>query len=334
MEVADALKIGQDVNYATSKTSKGGAQKLSGKVKKIKDNLVAVNLEGAKDKDSIAVGDKVLISWNADGFSHKTKGDVIQNKTFPIVVTRVRDIVKVKEDPEAEKAAQAEEEERGPNYDPDFDKKYVKASKPEPQEGPESERQMARVEDGFPIHFFAVEKSSVEEKKVDYLSRRSKERRDESKASHAGLEEGDVLKKLASANPRVTEVIMDLYQKYAALSEKVFKKEVKGGGDESTGTCVDLSGTGFQFLTKQQILPKTIMKFIINPPASPPFSISVLGEVMRVERKKDPLDRKTKYAYGTRFYAIHEDDREEFIQYTFKRQQEILKRRRAMAGYD
>ena len=324
MEISEVLQPGQEVKVVTGK----GRPPLTCSVKKIKENMVAVSMDDLKNKEEANVGGIIAISWpSGDGGSFKTKGEIIQNKSFPIVVARCGEIIKKAEEPTSEIPVD-------PNYDPEFDRKYVQKPKGDQSEA-DIQRESARVEDAFPIQFFIVEKDSAEQKKMDYLARSSKDRRDESKAASTELSEAAVRNKLSSANPAVAEVILDLYQKYAMLSAKVLKKEVKGGGEESSGTCIDLSGSGLQFLTMQQIKPKTIVKFIIAPPAaSPPFSISAMGEVMRVEQKKDPLDRKTKYAYGTRFYAIHEDDSEEIIQYTFKRQQEMLKARRKMGGYD
>lgn len=321
MEIAEVLKPGQEVNIAIQ----GGSGKHKCTVKKVKDNLVAVPLAGVNDKGEIAVGKKISISWGANKASYKSQGTIIQNKAFPIVVGRFGDVAKKKEE-------EKEEEQDEEGLDLQFDKKYVKESEGT-LESDEGERDLARVEDAFPISFFVVDQETKDQKKEDYLSRRTRDRQTESQI-FTELGENEVLEKLANADPGVIEVINDLYKKYSLLASKVLKKEVKGGGEKSSGTCIDLSGGGLQFLTKRQIKPNIILKFLITPPSSPPLTISALGEVKRIEKKKDPTDRKMKYAYGTHFYAIHEDDREEIIQYTFKRQQEMLKARRRKAGYD
>lgn len=329
MDINEVLTLGQDVKIGTPQS---GGLKYDAQVKKIKENLVAFAIANLQKKEEASVGGKIMVAWTGKDGAYKTKGEVVQDKTFPIVVVRVGDVVKSQDEAKAEKAEQEEKEEEvhQADYDPDFDRKYVKKSQ-EPADG--VQRESARVEDAFPIQFFIVEKETVEQKKKDYLVRRTRDRRDDSKVS-TDFSESEVVSKLSQVDPRVAEVILDLYKKYASLAARVFKKEIKGGGEENSATCVDLSGSGLQFLTKRQIKPNTVFKLIANPPASPPFSISALGEVMRVEMKKDPLDRKMKYAYGCRFVAIHEDDKEELIQYTFKRQQEMLKMRRKMAGYD
>jgi len=327
MEITEVLKLGQAVKVGTAQS---GGKKYSGTVKKIKESLVAISVEALQNKDEVALGKPVLIIWKTDaGVPCKTRGEVIQNKALPIMVARVGEIVQGKAEAQQEAPKEKKEEpERTEDYDPDFDKKFIKQR----AEGEEAERSSARVDDCFPMQFFVVDKATVAKKSKDYLSRKSGERRDDSKVS-TDFNEVEITKRLAKADPAIASVIRDLYGKYSVLAARVFKKEVQGGGDENSGTCADLSGSGLQFLTKRQIKPGTVVKFILNPPASPPFSISALGEVMRVEKKKDPLDRKMKYAYGTRFYAIHEDDREAIIQYTFKRQQEMLKARNKTAGF-
>ncbi len=326
MGIAEVLEVGQEVGVIIQ----GSSRKYNCAVKKIKGDLVAVSLTEVKDKEEVSVGKKVAISWDtSEETSYKAKGSIIQNKVFPIVVARLGDVIKKSEE---KKEEGKEKEDVDESFDPEFDRKYVKETESISEDG-EAERDSARVEDAFPIQFFVPDQETVRQEKNDYLSRRTRERRSDSQVS-TEFKENEVLEKIANSDPGVIEVITDLYRKYYLLANKVFKKEDKESGGKNMGTCVDLSGSGLQFLTKQQIKPKTILKFMINPPATPPFSISALGEVMRVERKKDPTDRKTKYAYGARFYAIHEDDQEEIIQYTFKRQQEMLKQRRRKAGYD
>jgi hypothetical protein len=326
MDINDALALGQDVKIGTPKS---GGLKYDGQVRKIKENLVAIALANFPNKEEAAPGCKVMIAWAGKAGAFKAKGEVIQDKTYPIVVVRVGEIVQSQEE-EKEEKEEKEEEVHQADYDKDFDRKYVKKSQ---ESEAEIQRESARVEDAFPIQFFIVEKETVEQKKKDYLVRRTRDRREDSKTS-TNFSESEIITKLSNADPRVAAVILDLYHKYTTLAARIIKKEIKGGGEENSATCVDLSGSGLQFLTKQQIKPGTVFKFIANPPASPPFSVSALGEVMRVELKKDPLDRKMKYAYGCRFVAIHEDDKEELIQYTFKRQQEMLKMRRKMADYE
>ncbi len=331
MEIKEVLKPGQEIKVLTYKSSdQEKAQKYVCKVKKVKDDLVAIPMDDVKDEDEVVVGNQIMISWSPEeGVSYKAKGKIIQNKALPIIVVRFEAVAKGKEG--AVKKEEPEEiQDAAVEIDPTFDAKYVKEVK---VDASESDRDSARIGDAFHIHYFIIDQASVGKKKKQYLAKPSNERREDSEAS-VDLSEAEVREKLVHVDQAIAEVFMDLYRKYAVMAARVFPKEVKGGGEESVATCVDVSGTGLQFLSKRQIKPGTVLKFTISPPASPPFSLNVMGEVMRVEKKKDPTDRKMKYAYGTRFVAIHEDDREKIIQYTFKRQQEILKARRSKAGYD
>ena len=71
------------------------------------------------------------------------------------------------------------------------------------------------------------------------------------------------------------------------------------------------------------------LKIILAPPnGNPPFSISVLAQVRNVKMIKS--GSVTKYEAGAQYYAIHEEDMEEIIRYTFQLQREQLRLRKNM----
>jgi hypothetical protein len=180
------------------------------------------------------------------------------------------------------------------------------------------------------MEFYLLSKEEAGQKKKDYMLRRTKDRRESAVSTgvYAGYNETEILEKISYMDKALVEVILDIYRKVAALSTTVTQAKPKMEG-ENTGMCVDLSGTGLKIICTQKLKKGDILKLIIAPPkASPPFSVSALGEVMRVEDVPPQPKQPKKYAIGIKHYAMHDDDMELITQYTFQLQREMLSMRR------
>ncbi len=283
-------------------------------VKKIKEDLIALLLSPPPAKAEDVPQDKltkVIVEKNGAPFVIQSK--VASNKTFPIVVVKL------------EKMAQAETERtavedivKGYKDKELHNNTYVAA------------RESARIEDSFPMEFYPQPKEEAEQKKKDYLLRRTKDRRESAVSTgiYAGYNEAEILEKISYMDKALVEVILDIYKKIAAVTTTVTQAKPKMEG-ENIGMCVDLSGTGLKLICTQKLNKGDVLKLIIAPPkALPPFSISALGEVMRVEEVSPQPKQPKKYATGIKYYAMHEDDMELITQYTFQLQREMLSMRR------
>lgn len=89
---------------------------------------------------------------------------------------------------------------------------------------------------------------------------------------------------------------------------------------------VNISGSGIRFYSNRPYERGQLLKLTIFLPIFPQPSISAVGEVARSEA----VDKNgtKEYQVAAKFMAISEDDREEIVRYTFKRERELLRNRR------
>ncbi|MDL1970013.1 MAG: PilZ domain-containing protein [Candidatus Desulfofervidaceae bacterium] len=82
----------------------------------------------------------------------------------------------------------------------------------------------------------------------------------------------------------------------------------------------NISGAGIRFYTEQPLPPESFLKIRILLPLFSSFTITTLGQVVRVEKKE-----KMPYEVAVNFTDIHEDDREALIHYIFVRQRRLIR---------
>src|SRR3989338_3497447 len=348
MGISDYFELEKNISMEVEIDSK--TEIYQSVVKKIKEDLIAIQLSSPPEKsDNVPQGilTKVSGEKNGDFFNIQTR--IISNKTFPIIVLKIEKLLKDESKPTApvksEKETQVEEKEAAA-FKP-AEQKEEKPSAEEIAKGYKNkdlydnrhvaERGSARIEDSFPIEFYIQTKEDAEQKKRDYLLRKSLDRRETASVSMGafiGYSEADALKKISHVDVSIIEIIQDIYRKISVISTIITQAKPKTEG-ENMGICVDISGLGLKIICTQKFKKGDILKMIISPPkAQPPFSISALGEVMRIEDvKTDPAQPK-KYATGIKYYAMHEDDMELITQYTFQLQREMLRMRRREKGLE
>lgn len=287
-------------------------------VKKIKEDLIALLLSPPPQKPEDVPPDALSkVTVEKGGVPFVIQSKVASNKTFPIIVVKLEKIEQAETDRELQKPS-AEDIAKGYKDKELYSADYVAA------------RESARIEDSFPMEFFVQTREEAEQKKKDYLLRRTKDRRESAVTTgiYAGYNEAEILEKISYMDKALVEVILDIYRKIAAITTTVTQAKPKIEG-ENIGMCVDVSGTGLKLICTQKLNKGDVLKLIIAPPkASPPFSISALGEVMRVEAVPQQPKQPPKYAIGIKYYAMHEDDMELITQYTFQLQREMLSMRR------
>ena len=84
---------------------------------------------------------------------------------------------------------------------------------------------------------------------------------------------------------------------------------------------VTLSGSGLCFESKDSAVVGDILKLKIYLQSFPQTEILVFGEVIEVEE----LESEKGYKVAIKYLLINEEDREEIIHFTLKKQQEILR---------
>ncbi len=88
---------------------------------------------------------------------------------------------------------------------------------------------------------------------------------------------------------------------------------------------VNISATGMRFDFNEEVKVGDIMELKMVLPTYPPVAILTYGEVVRV--KETRRDGELIYETAVKFREMTEEVREEIIQYTLKRQREVIKKR-------
>ncbi len=88
---------------------------------------------------------------------------------------------------------------------------------------------------------------------------------------------------------------------------------------------VNISATGMRFDFHEEVKVGDIMELKMVLPTYPPVAILTYGEVVRV--KEITRDGERIYETAVKFMEMTEEVREEIIQYTLKRQREVIKKR-------
>ncbi|NOY65270.1 MAG: PilZ domain-containing protein, partial [Nitrospirae bacterium] len=89
---------------------------------------------------------------------------------------------------------------------------------------------------------------------------------------------------------------------------------------------VNLSASGMRIEIEEEVDIGDIVEVKMVLPSFPPVAIQTFGEVVRVH--KIERDGKVLYEVGLKFAEMTEEVREEIIQYTLKRQREIIRIKR------
>lgn len=126
------------------------------------------------------------------------------------------------------------------------------------------------------------------------------------------VKEGPMLNLLKEINTKLDFLINNLMMKNEGLSY-----------DERLP--VNLSATGMRFDFDEEVRVGDIMEVKMVLPTYPPVAILTYGEVVRVREVEK--GGRTVYETALKFTEMTEEVREEIIQYTLKRQREVIKRR-------
>lgn len=294
-----------------------GQTPFSGRVKKVRDKLLALTIQQELTKSPhFKVGASVFVRAAENG--HDLYHAKIEKESFPLIVLTFTKATPAKTLPSAP----------APVLTPQHKTEDDKFTK---------DRNSARISDSFDIEFYPVDKDKVAEKVKDYTSRPTALRREKASAPLGGMGGEEILGRIGGhVDPVVVEALSDIYRKLSMLNNKLAESSGKPAGGsgkgDNIGICVDISGGGLKILVNKPQNKGTVVKLMISPPTTPPFSISALGEVMRCSKANDPEHPGSPYELGVSYYAMHEEDKEQIIQYTFRLQHEMLRLRRLQKG--
>jgi len=133
--------------------------------------------------------------------------------------------------------------------------------------------------------------------------------------------DGVDLKGLDSQEDPLTELLKAINSKLDFLINTVMLKEE--GLDYEDTKPVNISATGMRFNFRDEMRPGDIVEMKMVLPTYPPVAILTYGEVVRTN--KVPKDDGLIYETAVRFTEMTEEVREEIIQYTLKRQRDVIK---------
>lgn len=305
------LTVGNKVTLEISSDSI--TEDFSAIVKRLKKQLVALTLIGeGLEPSKISVGASVRIKSSDTSPPQLINGKVMETKSFPLIIMKVEKTEVIVEDKKQSSDNNIDEipsdDENGPHVE---------------------SRDSARISDSFLIEFYFVDKEKAEEKKDDYTLRPTRYRREKAQMNTIG-DGSEMTEKIAHLDSALLDVIRDIYFKISRLSgEGGDKKDLESSKEDNIGECINISGSGLQIICGKKFNKEDIVKLIIAPPnADPPFSISALAIVRNVKMEKS--DKGTKYVTGVQYYAMHEEDMEEIIRYTFQLQRGQLSLRKKM----
>jgi len=116
---------------------------------------------------------------------------------------------------------------------------------------------------------------------------------------------------LISINEKLDHLFQLVGQEHTTEKTLFFKKPC----------WTNISGAGMRFFTEQPLDLESFLRIDILLPLFPSFTITALGQVVRVQKK----DTDNQYEVAVSFTDIHEDDRDALIHYIFVRQRKLIR---------
>jgi hypothetical protein len=121
-----------------------------------------------------------------------------------------------------------------------------------------------------------------------------------------------------SVSPQVWRMLVDISAKLDALIEK--QNLDSAGLSHAENVAVSISASGIKFALQEPAIVGDIIEIKMSLPLYPPVGIITFGEVVRVKT----IDQQA-CEVAVRFINMDDDVRDEIIQYTLKRQRDIIR---------
>ncbi len=179
----------------------------------------------------------------------------------------------------------------------------------------EEKREYFRIDDVMPILISKVGDRDVQ-KKAGIISGYGQ--------SFYGFDVLDNDSNDSTISPRLWQLLSDIDNKLSLILDRMYL------GDEGLLKAehkrVNLSASGLKTVVNEEFAEKDLAEVKILLPSSPSVGIIVYGRVVRVTRQND-----SDYEISIHFSEMGEEVRNEIIQYTLKRQREIIRKEK---GYE
>lgn len=190
-------------------------------------------------------------------------------------------------------------------------------------------RSYVRVEDSFGVRFRMLDPEEYERRRYEFASRAS--RRGEARsllATDWSRELQETLGEEAAAGLEsvLIKMLIGLDRKLDKIIELLERPEGETGFFKGTG--VNISGAGFYFVTESPVRVGAMLEVALELTVFPGLHLMALGKALRVREILDFPDTHRHFEVAVEFTDIHEDDRDEVIRYTFRRQRELLRTQR------
>lgn len=188
----------------------------------------------------------------------------------------------------------------------------------------EERRDSIRVRVHFPLPYSLIEEEEFFSIKDTYCQHRTSDRDGLPAAFQSSIEQSSMERNMEeNLGPGFVQMWKILDQKIDMLCSALAAKKVEGW--EKEALCMELGGMSLKLREKETALsPGRRLKLRISPPTFPPFSITALGSVERVEEKNDENGRPFSESVVV-FDVINKDDQEGLFAYLFRRQREIIR---------
>lgn len=186
-------------------------------------------------------------------------------------------------------------------------------------------RTAARTEERFPIEYETISESESRDLERIYVAKRTAER--EAIVGAAADDLGDQFSAMGATQVQIlmfqqtVRLIRQLEQKVNQMMAAVTGQQV-GPAKRHKAMCIDLSAGGLRMVAAVPLPKGTHLKFIIPLPPLHPVVVSALGKVVKTAEVQLASGKKACEA-AIQFSAINEQDQEEIVSYSFKRQREV-----------
>ena len=203
----------------------------------------------------------------------------------------------------------------------DYQKEIDQALEKEEWSGGER-RGLARVEDLFLVYFSVMDEEWYKNNKELFVSRKTSERDnlffvDPALGKYSR-------NRSQTSDPVLFHMMLEINRKLDALIKALPDKQEADILRQHEALCRDISGEGIKFRCDIPLMQRDILNLLIPLPSTHPALVSAIGLVKRSSTIVDEFTEEKTHEHGLEFLAINEEDREEIIAYSFKRQREII----------
>lgn len=186
-------------------------------------------------------------------------------------------------------------------------------------------RTAARTEERFPIEFERISESEARNLERIYVAKRTAERE-----GIAGTGGGDDLGEQLNIKG-ATQAQIQMFQQTVRLIRQLEDKvdqvlaavagKQAGPAKRQKAMCIDLSSGGLRLITGIPLGKGDHLKILIPLPPLHPVTVSAIGKAVKISEVLLASGKKACEA-AVQFTAINEEDQEEIVSYSFKRQRQ------------